>query len=66
MEIPGIEYTDKQRWFALIKINTLSALSQIVQIGTVGMRIRHGVCTSRSQQVCCPPLTDEMQKKERP
>lgn len=35
MEIPGIEYTDKQRWFALIKINTLSALSQIVQIGTI-------------------------------
>lgn len=35
MENPGIEYTDKQRWFALTKINTLSALSQIVQIGTV-------------------------------
>ncbi|MCF5192598.1 MFS transporter, partial [Pseudomonas sp. PA-6-1H] len=35
MESPSIEYTDKQRWFALTKINTLSALSQIVQIGTV-------------------------------
>ncbi len=35
MESPIIEYTDKQRWFALTKINTLSALSQIVQIGTV-------------------------------
>ena len=35
MEDPSIEYTDKQRWFALTKINTLSALSQIVQIGTV-------------------------------
>lgn len=35
MENPGIQYTDKQRWFALTKINTLSALSQIVQIGTV-------------------------------
>lgn len=35
MEIPSIEHTDKQRWFALTKINTLSALSQIVQIGTV-------------------------------
>lgn len=35
MENPGIEYSDKQRWFALTKINTLSALSQIVQIGTV-------------------------------
>ncbi|MBD1602370.1 MFS transporter [Pseudomonas typographi] len=35
MENTSIEYTDKQRWFALTKINTLSALSQIVQIGTV-------------------------------
>lgn len=35
MESPSIEYTDKQRWLALTKINTLSALSQIVQIGTV-------------------------------
>ena len=35
MENTCIEYTDKQRWFALTKINTLSALSQIVQIGTV-------------------------------
>lgn len=35
MENASIEYTDKQRWFALTKINTLSALSQIVQIGTV-------------------------------
>ena len=35
MEDPSIECTDKQRWFALTKINTLSALSQIVQIGTV-------------------------------
>ncbi|MFJ2684250.1 MFS transporter [Pseudomonas sp. NPDC087342] len=35
MEIPSIEQTDRQRWLALIKINTLSALSQIVQIGTV-------------------------------
>jgi len=35
MENTSIECTDKQRWFALTKINTLSALSQIVQIGTV-------------------------------
>ena len=35
MENPSIEYTDKQRWFALTKINSLSVLSQIVQIGTV-------------------------------
>ncbi len=35
MENPRIEYTDKQRWFALTKINTLSLLSQIVQIGTI-------------------------------
>ena len=35
MENLSIEYTDKQRWFAFTKINTLSALSQIVQIGTV-------------------------------
>ncbi len=35
MENASIEYTDKRRWFALTKINTLSALSQIVQIGTV-------------------------------
>lgn len=35
MENPGIEYTDKQRWFALTKINTLSVLSQVVQIGTI-------------------------------
>ncbi|WP_262373064.1 hypothetical protein [Pseudomonas prosekii] len=35
MEIQSIEQTDRQRWRALTKINTLSALSQIVQIGTV-------------------------------
>ncbi len=35
MENPGIEYTDKQRWVALTKINTLSVLSQVVQIGTI-------------------------------
>jgi len=35
MENASIEYTDKRRWFALTKINTLSALSQIVQIGSV-------------------------------
>lgn len=35
MENSSIKYTDKQRWLALTKINMLSALSQIVQIGTV-------------------------------
>ena len=35
MENTRIECADKQRWFALTKINTLSVLSQIVQIGTV-------------------------------
>ena len=35
MENTSIECADKQRWFALTKINTLSVLSQIVQIGTV-------------------------------
>lgn len=35
MEGQTLEFPDKQRWFALAQINTLSALSQIVQIGTV-------------------------------
>lgn len=35
MEKPSVEYSNQQRWFALTKINILSALSQIVQIGTV-------------------------------
>lgn len=35
MENSSIQYTDKQRWFALTRINTLSVLSQIVQIGTI-------------------------------
>lgn len=35
MDNPSIECSDKQRWVALTKINALSALSQIVQIGTV-------------------------------
>lgn len=35
MENTSIECADKQRWLALTKINTLSVLSQIVQIGTV-------------------------------
>ncbi|TVT79855.1 MFS transporter [Pseudomonas sp. H3(2019)] len=35
MENLSVGCSDKQRWFALTKINTLSALSQIVQIGTV-------------------------------
>jgi MFS family permease len=30
-----IAYSDKQRWLALTRINTLSVLSQIVQIGTI-------------------------------
>ncbi len=35
MEIPSIEHSNKQRYVALVKINMLSALSQIVQIGTI-------------------------------
>lgn len=35
MENTLTEHTDKQRWLALTKINTLSVLSQIVQIGTI-------------------------------
>ncbi|AOA05076.1 MFS transporter [Pseudomonas sp. ChxA] len=35
MEKPNIEYGNQLRWFALTRINILSALSQIVQIGTV-------------------------------
>ena len=30
-----IAYSDRQRWLALTRINTLSVLSQIVQIGTI-------------------------------
>lgn len=35
MQSPSIPYSDKQRWLALTRINTLSVLSQIVQIGTI-------------------------------
>src|SRR6218665_92614 len=35
MERVGGEFTDKQRWVALAKINSLSALSQVVQIGAI-------------------------------
>ncbi|MBD9579192.1 MFS transporter [Pseudomonas sp. PDM23] len=35
MESPGFEPTDRQRWGVLARINTSSALSQIVQIGTI-------------------------------
>lgn len=35
MESSSIPYSDKQRWLALTRINTLSVLSQIVQIGTI-------------------------------
>lgn len=35
MEDLNIGYSDRQRWLALTRINTLSVLSQIVQIGTI-------------------------------
>ncbi|WP_225923018.1 MFS transporter [Pseudomonas xantholysinigenes] len=35
VENPAIEFTDRQRWQVLARINALSALSQIVQIGTI-------------------------------
>jgi hypothetical protein len=35
MQSLNIKHTDRQRWLALSRINTLSALSQIVQIGTI-------------------------------
>ncbi|VVQ35539.1 hypothetical protein PS943_04396 [Pseudomonas fluorescens] len=35
MQSLNIKHSDRQRWLALSRINTLSALSQIVQIGTI-------------------------------
>ena len=35
MQSPSAEYTDPPRWLVLAKINALSVLSQIVQIGTI-------------------------------
>lgn len=35
MENPSVGHTDKQRWWALARINSLSVLSQVVQIGTI-------------------------------
>ncbi|MBB1615944.1 MFS transporter [Pseudomonas sp. UMC65] len=35
MEHPSLEYSDRQRWWALTQINSLSVLSQVVQIGSI-------------------------------
>ena len=35
MQVPSAEYADRQRWVVLTKINAVSVLSQIVQIGTI-------------------------------